>query len=42
MPNGRLGVPDDIASAVVYLASDASSYVNGSEIVIDGGLTGGR
>lgn len=42
LPDGRLGVPDDIANAVLFLASDASSYINGTEIVIDGGMTAGR
>jgi NAD(P)-dependent dehydrogenase (short-subunit alcohol dehydrogenase family) len=36
---GRVGQPDDIASAVVYLASGESSFVTGSEILIDGGYT---
>jgi len=34
---GRMGQPEDIAEAVVYLASSASSYVIGTEIVVDGG-----
>lgn len=42
LPHGRLGVPDDVANAVLFLASDASSYVNGTEMVIDGGMTAGR
>jgi NAD(P)-dependent dehydrogenase (short-subunit alcohol dehydrogenase family) len=38
-PVGRLGVPDDLIGSVVYLASDASSWVTGQTIVLDGGLT---
>ena len=36
-PMGRIGEPDEIAGAVVFLVSDAASYVNGEVIVIDGG-----
>ena len=39
VPVGRWGRPEDIASCVVYLASDAASFVNGQVIAIDGGLT---
>lgn len=42
MPDGRLGRADDVASAVLFLASDSSSYVNGTELVVDGGMTAGR
>ena len=41
-PIPRAGLPQDIANAVVWLASDQSSFVNGEAIVIDGGLIGGR
>ena len=36
-PNGRVGKPEDIASAVVYLASRAGSHVNAATLVLDGG-----
>ena len=38
-PLGRLGVPDDLAGAVAFLASDLSSFLTGQTIVVDGGLT---
>lgn len=43
IPLGRFGRPEDVAEAVVYLASDRAGYVTGSSLVVDGGLanTGG-
>ena len=38
MPIGHWGEPDDLAGAVVYLASDAARYVSGAVIAVDGGL----
>jgi cyclopentanol dehydrogenase len=38
-PIGRFGRPDDIAYGALYLASDESSYITGTELVIDGGYT---
>ncbi len=36
---GRFGKPDEIAAAILYLASDESAFTTGAEIVVDGGLT---
>jgi enoyl-ACP reductase-like protein len=41
-PIPRAGLPDDIAHAAVFLASDDATFINGHDLVIDGGLSGGR
>jgi NAD(P)-dependent dehydrogenase (short-subunit alcohol dehydrogenase family) len=39
VPLGRIGMPEDMAGAVIFLASDAASFVTGQTIYVDGGLT---
>jgi len=39
IPAGRIGIPEDIAKAAVWLASDDSDYVQGTQLFIDGGMT---
>ncbi len=39
IPLGRVGNPEDIANAVLFLLSDKASYITGTELVVDGGLT---
>jgi 3(or 17)beta-hydroxysteroid dehydrogenase len=38
-PIGHVGEPDDVAHAIVYLASDEAKFVTGSELVVDAGYT---
>ncbi|MGB9477345.1 MAG: SDR family oxidoreductase, partial [Candidatus Acidiferrum sp.] len=40
VPLARWGEPEDLAKAVLFLASDDSSYINAVELMVDGGLTG--
>ena len=40
-PLGRLGEPEDVAEAVLYLVSERARYVTGAELVVDGGVTTG-
>ena len=39
IPLGRIGKPSDIATAVLYLASDEAGYITGQTLTIDGGMT---
>jgi 3alpha(or 20beta)-hydroxysteroid dehydrogenase len=39
IPAGRMGAPDDVAPLVAFLLSDASAYISGAEIAVDGGMT---
>jgi len=41
-PIPRAGIPDDIAQCVAWLASDRSTFVNGIDIIVDGGMLGGK
>jgi len=39
VPIGRLGTPDDVARAAVFLASDEASFITGDMLFVDGGIT---
>jgi NAD(P)-dependent dehydrogenase (short-subunit alcohol dehydrogenase family) len=41
IPQGRFGTPDDVAAAILYLASDESAHVTGATLAVDGGYTAG-
>lgn len=41
-PLGRIGQPDEVSPAVVYLLSDAAAYITGADILISGGIHTGR
>jgi 3-oxoacyl-[acyl-carrier protein] reductase len=40
IPAGRVGKPEDVAAAVLFLASPAAGYITGQTLVVDGGMLG--
>jgi NAD(P)-dependent dehydrogenase (short-subunit alcohol dehydrogenase family) len=38
-PVGRIGTPRDVAEAALFLASEAASFISGTSLVVDGGMT---
>ena len=40
VPAARWGLPEDLAGAAIYLASQASDFVNGATLIVDGGFCG--
>jgi D-arabinitol 2-dehydrogenase len=39
IPQGKMGVPEDLMGAVTFLLSNASGYITGAQLVVDGGYT---
>jgi hypothetical protein len=42
VPNKRIGTPDEIANAIVFIGSDKASYIIGASLAVDGGMIAGR
>jgi len=41
VPIGRIGTPEDVAEAVLFLCSDQASYITGATLEVDGGMSAG-
>ena len=41
IPNKRIGTPEEIANAIVFIASDKASYIIGASLAVDGGMIAG-